>query len=75
VVFHFFAATRERRWSTKPFFPVEMKERKNFAEIFSAAGGPLRAPEIGQRAAKKFVASGNDAVFRGSVQHLRAVCP
>jgi hypothetical protein len=30
---------------------------------------------MGHRAAKKYAASGNEAVFRGSVQHLRAVLP
>jgi hypothetical protein len=57
----------------KPFFPMETMERKNFAEIFPSAEGLLRAPEMGQRAAEKIVLSGNEAVFRGSVQHLRAV--
>jgi hypothetical protein len=35
----------------------------------------LRAPEMGQTVKEKLVASGNEAVFRGSVQHLRAVLP
>jgi hypothetical protein len=37
-------------------------------EICSHSEGP----EMGQKAKKRFVVSGNEAVFRGSVQHLRA---
>jgi hypothetical protein len=31
--------------------------------------------EMGRKAKKRFVVSGNEAVFRGSVQHLRAGFP
>ena len=43
--------------------------------MFSPLERLLRAPKTGRRGKKEPAASGNETVFRGSVQPLRAVFP
>jgi hypothetical protein len=46
-----------------------------FAGIFSAANVFPRTPETGRMEKKKSLASGNEAVFRGSFQLSRLIFP
>jgi len=62
-----------KRMGRRRVIPVEMTELRDFAGIFPPVEGLLRAPKMGQRGKKETAASGNEKVFRGSVQHLRVV--
>jgi len=52
---------------------VEMIEWQDFTGVFSPAEGLLGIPKMGRGGKKEPAASGNETVFRGSVQHLRPV--